>query len=144
MSRKTLSIYFAGSIRGGRQDSALYTGLIRHLGQYGPVLTEHVGTPALLELEHSMSEVEIFERDMRWLRAADLMVAEVTTPSLGVGYEIAMAQTLGKKILCLFRTTSPHELSAMIAGNPGLLIAPYTTAREAEERIDQFIRTTAG
>ena len=33
---------------------------------------------------------------------ADL-VAEVTQPSLGVGYELGRAVAMGKKILCLYR-----------------------------------------
>lgn len=35
-------IYFAASIRGGRDDVALYSELIKHLGKYGKVLTEHL------------------------------------------------------------------------------------------------------
>lgn len=142
MASRELQIYFAGAIRGGRQDAELYAALIGHLGQFGRVLTEHVGNAALLRQEQSMSEAEIFARDMLWLRAADLMVAEVTTPSLGVGYEIAMAQLLGKEILCLCRARGTGELSAMIAGNPELRLAHYTTDSEAAALIDQFIDST--
>jgi len=31
------------------------------------------------------------------------VVAEVTIPSLGVGYEIGRAVALGKRVLCLYR-----------------------------------------
>ena len=31
------------------------------------------------------------------------IVAEVTQPSLGVGYEIGRAVAMGKRILCLYR-----------------------------------------
>ena len=40
-------IYFAGSIRGGREDASLYNSVIQHLSQYGTVLTEHVGLESL-------------------------------------------------------------------------------------------------
>lgn len=43
----SLKIYFAGSIRGGRQDVQLYARIIRVLQQYGTVLTEHVADPSL-------------------------------------------------------------------------------------------------
>lgn len=35
-----------------------------------------------------------------------VVVAEVTQPSLGVGYELGRAVTMGKKIFCLFRPSS--------------------------------------
>lgn len=36
-------IYFAGSIRGGRDDATLYHKIIETLKTYGQVFTEHVG-----------------------------------------------------------------------------------------------------
>lgn len=127
-----LKIYFAGSIRGGRDDAELYARLIRHLKRYGTVLTEHVGDAAMLADEQSMGEEAIFDRDMQWLAAADLVVAEVSTPSLGVGFEIATAQAMGKVICCIHRMEVGKRLSAMIAGNSKLLVCPYATADEAE------------
>jgi len=127
-----MKIYFAGAIRGGRRDADLYRRLIDFLECFGTVLTGHVGREELLAREREMSEREIYERDYAWLKAADLVVAEVTTPSLGVGYEIAQAVALGKKVYCLFR---PHEgvrLSAMISGCPALTIYPYRQPAEAE------------
>jgi len=136
-----LNIYFAGAIRGGRGDADLYAGLIRHLGRFGRVLTVHVGDAALLREEKFLSEGEIFQRDMEWLRAADLMVAEVSTPSLGVGFEIAMAQALAKEIFCLYRPGTGRSLSAMITGNPGLRLHPYADPTEAMELLDDLVRS---
>lgn len=45
----SLKIYFAGSIRGGREDVQLYAKIVRLLQRYGTVLTEHVADTALLE-----------------------------------------------------------------------------------------------
>lgn len=42
-------IYFAGSIRAGRKDAALYARIVAVLKKYGTVLTEHVGDPNLTE-----------------------------------------------------------------------------------------------
>ncbi|XP_004696039.2 PREDICTED: 2'-deoxynucleoside 5'-phosphate N-hydrolase 1 [Condylura cristata] len=58
----------------------------------------------------------IHERDLAWLQQADVVVAEVTQPSLGVGYELGRAVALNKQILCLFRPQSGRVLSAMIRG----------------------------
>ena len=142
MDQSELQIYFAGAIRGGRDDARLYTHLIRALDRFGRVLTQHVGDSELLGQEQSMSETAIFERDMKWLRAADLVIAEVTTPSLGVGYEIAQALAWGKPTLCLFRPPSGRALSALIAGNPALRVKNYVSQAEATALIEEFIRAT--
>lgn len=113
MSRK---IYFAGSIRAGRDDADLYARLIEQLKKYGTVLTEHVGSTTIEKEEKNLDEKGIHDRDMIWLNESDCLVAEVTQPSHGVGYEIGRAVDLKKNILCLFRPDSGKSLSAMIQG----------------------------
>jgi len=56
--------------------------------------------------EKNLNDAEILERHMEWLSQAHVVVAEVTQPSLGVGFEIARAITLNKPVLCLFRPSS--------------------------------------
>ncbi|KAI0210700.1 2'-deoxynucleoside 5'-phosphate N-hydrolase 1 [Lamellibrachia satsuma] len=111
----TLKIYFCGSIRGGRQDGQLYAEIIAHLKTFGTVLTEYVGKEDLLPKEPKDTSV-IYTRYMNWLRESDVIIAEVTQPSLGVGFELGQAVALGKKILCLFRPASEKKLSCMIEG----------------------------
>ncbi len=57
-------IYFAGSIRGGRQDQALYLEIIERLKKYGEVLTEHIGDAALSSVGEDNSNQYIHERDL--------------------------------------------------------------------------------
>ena len=45
----TRKIYFAGSIRAGRNDAELYSNIVKILKRYGTVLTEHVGNPNMKE-----------------------------------------------------------------------------------------------
>lgn len=129
-----MKIYFAGSIRGGREDQQLYLQLIEELKNYGTVLSEHVGADSLDAMgEQNLSEAEIFTRDMTWLMSCDIFIAEVTKPSLGVGFEIAMAEKLGKPIYCFYRKDSPVHLSAMIRGNPALRIFDYQSIDDARQ-----------
>ncbi len=136
---KALNIYFAGAIRAGRDDADLYADLIRYLGRFGTVLTAHVGDAALLAEEQFLTEAEIFQRDMQWLEAADFVVAEVSTPSLGVGFEIGMAQTMGKEICCLYRRQEGRGLSAMIIGNQALSVHAYANYGAAERLLANFV-----
>uniref|UniRef100_F7FPA3 2'-deoxynucleoside 5'-phosphate N-hydrolase 1 n=1 Tax=Monodelphis domestica TaxID=13616 RepID=F7FPA3_MONDO len=110
--------YFWGSIRGGRQARPLYGRIVSRLGRLGAVLTEHVAPPKLGARGEEAAGCDrlIHERDLAWLQQADVVVAEVTQPSLGVGYELGRAVALNKRILCLFRPQSGRVLSAMIRG----------------------------
>lgn len=133
-----MNIYFAGSIRGGREDKALYLELIEQLRAYGHVLTEHIGDTQLTVLGESTDDRAIHDRDLSWLKEAAYVVAEVTTPSLGVGYEIGKASEWGKPILCLFRPKSSHSLSAMIAGSKSVKVREYQNTAELKEIFDEF------
>ena len=134
-----MKIYFSCSIRGVRHNPEAPQLLIDHLKGHGEVLTEHIGQ-VTEEFEAGISEVEIFKRDVAWLEETDAVVAEVTGPSLGVGYEIGIAETLGKPILCLYEE-SGKKISAMILGNGNLTIRGYKELPEAYRHIDEFLST---
>lgn len=125
-----MKIYFAGSITGGRGDQNIYQTFITMLKEHGTVLTEHLGNAALSSQGESLTAQEIYERDMAWIREADVVVAEVSTPSLGVGYEIGQAEAMGKRILCLYRAQEGKRLSAMLAGNAALDVHTYQTIED--------------
>jgi len=134
------NIYFAGSIRGGRNMADVYKKLIAGLRLIGTVFTEHVGDEQSLRMDdESLRDLEIFERDMEWIRSSDLMIAEVSQPSLGVGFEIASAIMLEKPVLCLYNENSDNRLSAMISGNSDLTISRYGSLEEAESQIAEFL-----
>ncbi len=135
-----MKIYFAGSIRGGRDDVKLYLQIIEHLKTFGTVLTEHVGDKYLsTQGEDGLTDGYIHERDFKWILESDVVVAEVSTPSLGVGYEIGRAIEHHKHILCLYRAQEGKKLSAMIAGSSDVTVAAYTTLQDAIKAIDKFL-----
>merc|ERR1712179_734712 len=117
-SAKRAAIYFCGSIRAGRQDVDLYQRIIDQLDQYGRVLTPFVGDKniTITGSEHEGGDKGIHDRDVAMLEESKVIVAEVTQPSLGVGYELGRAVAMGKRILCLYRPQENKLLSAMIRG----------------------------
>src|SRR5438067_12636812 len=136
---RELNIYFAGAIRGGRDDQALYLAIIELLGNYGRVLTEHIGDAQLdAHGESATIDRAIHDRDLAWLKAADYLVAEVTTPSLGVGYEIGKATEWGTPVLCLFRPSDRRALSAMIVGSKGVTVREYRSVDELTAIFAEF------
>lgn len=135
-----MNIYFAGSIRGGRKDAALYLQIIEYLKTFGEVLTEHIGDLKLTHLgDDGPNDKFIHDRDMEWLESSDVIIAEVTTISMGVGYEIGRAVESGKRILCLFRQDSGKNLSAMISGCDDLKLIYYSNFHEAQNAISEFL-----
>lgn len=120
-----MTIYFAASISGGRGDQAVYAQLIKLLRAHGTVLTEHFGEASLTSAGENLPDQAIHDRDLNWLRSADVLVAEVTTPSLGVGYEIGRAVEWGKRVVCLHRPAAGRRLSGMIAGCSAVDVFSY-------------------
>ena len=134
-------IYFSASISGGRDDAPRYAALISALSLRGSVLTEHIGSPDLSDGgQDGPGDAEIYARDIEWLDEADVVIAEVTTPSLGVGYEVARAAELGKPIVCLFRPETGRRLSAMIRGNPAVRVLEYEAEDDPENVADRAMR----
>ncbi len=138
-----MRIYFAGSIRGGRDDVELYIDIIEYLKNFGEVLTEHIGNQTISsDGENNMSDLDIHDRDMNWLLDSDIIIAEVTNPSLGVGYEIGRAIENNKKIICLYRKNNKNRLSAMIAGAEKIININYSNLNDFKLLIDKHLKKT--
>lgn len=132
-------VYFACSIRGGRDDSKTYIELVEYIKLRVTVLSEIFADGKLTAQGMNKPSREIWRTDTDWVKKADAIIAEVTNPSLGVGYEIAFAENLRKPILALFRIDSERKLSAMIDGAPGVQVCSYYELNEAKEAIDKFL-----
>lgn len=132
-------VYFAGSIRGGRDDAELYRRLIADINRTDTVLTEHIGNLSLSPLEQGPDkDARIYAQDTAWIRECDVLIAECTSPSLGVGYELAFAESLGKPCHVLYRPARA-QLSAMIGGDPYFHVHPYATEAEAIRHLDDIL-----
>ncbi len=123
----TTTIYFSGSITGGREDVELYQTIVAALEADGyRVLAGAVASGSVCAGGEEGNREKIFARDLGWLDKADLVVAEVSKPSHGVGYEIAYACHQREiPVICLFRPVHTKRCSVMIAGNPGLRFVEY-------------------
>jgi 2'-deoxynucleoside 5'-phosphate N-hydrolase len=125
------AVYFAASITGGRGDAPLYGTILGHLRTLGcEVFAEHVADPLLTAGGETVPLDEIFRRDVGWIaevaRRGGVLVAEVSLPSHGVGYEIAMARyRFGMPVICLWRPAYTARCSAMISGDPEIRLIEY-------------------
>ena len=132
-------IYFAGSIRGGRVDAGLYHRIITYIQRTDVVLTEHVGMSNLNLIEQGLGDARIYDQDTAWLLESDVLIGECTCPSLGVGYELAYAESHG--IPChIFYDKNKTQLSAMLTGNPYFHIHPYEREEEIYPLLDEILK----
>ena len=136
-----MKIYFAGSISGGRNDQEIYSEIIEFLKEKGHnVLTEHISDKNLSSYgETNLTREDIYLRDVEWIKESDILIAEVTQVSLGVGYEIGFAESIDKKIICLYREKEGKTLSAMIGGNKKIKIIRYTQIDKLKEELEKLI-----
>ena len=135
-----MNVYFACSITGGRAFEAVYQAITRALTADGvEIPTAHLAETGVVDEEKVIEPRVVFERDVNWIRGAQALIAEVSAPSHGVGYEIGLALELGKPVLCLHE--KGRAVSKMITGNPHpkLSVQAYETPDQAVELARNFL-----
>jgi nucleoside 2-deoxyribosyltransferase len=135
-----MNIYFACSITGGREFESVYQVITKALVEDNhEVPTAHLAETGITAMEGAIAPLEVYSRDTNWVRESDVLIAEVSVPSHGVGYEIAFALGLGKPVLALYQ--EGRKLSKMISGNPdpNLSVHTYKSPEEAVILIRKFL-----
>ncbi len=135
-----MNIYFACSITGGRDYETIYQALMAALLADGhEIPTAHLADSGVTALEAQVSPADVYARDVAWIQTADALVAEVSVPSHGVGYEVGYALNVGKPVLCLAH--EGRKVSKMITGNPHPLLQTkrYRDGAEAVRVVREFL-----
>lgn len=136
-----MNLYFSCSLTGGRNDEKIYAHIVDHLLKRGhEVPTAHLARPEVMDLERVVVPADIYRRDIDWIEGCQAMIAEVSTPSHGVGYEIAYALGRDKPVLCCYR--EGRAVSKMLTGNDsrGLQVRAYRDEDQAIDLIDAFLQ----
>src|SRR5450759_115380 len=134
-----MKIFFAGSIRGGRSMLPVYIQIVDILKKQGhKVVSEHVASVDLEKIEAKITDEEIFNNDIGYVNECECLVADVTIPSIGTGYEICYAVSKGKKVLCIYREDA--NVSAMVRGNNNIISVSYKNMGELETTLTMHLR----
>ena len=137
-----MNVYFACSITGGREFEPVYQAMVRALTEDRHVVpTAHLAESGIMTLEAALEPRDVYARDIAWICECDVVIAEVSMPSHGVGYEIAFSLGLGKPVLALYQ--GKRNISKMISGNPDphLSVKSYQTPEDATLQIRKFLNT---
>lgn len=138
-----MKIYFAGAIRGDAGKKETFKHIVAFLKKRGHnVLTEHVAKDDVLESERKTPDGEIYKRDIAWLEQADIVIAEITKPSFGVGYEVAYAAQRNKPVCLFYEKGSEKNVSAMAIGNDHPKIKKF--AYSNNEELEALLKTING
>ena len=135
-----MDVYFSCSLTGGRGDQPVVAALVARMETLGHrVLTAHLASESAMAADGGLSPEAVFERDTAWLRDSDAVIAEVSTPSHGVGFELAYALERGKPVLCLAR--EGVRVSKMLTGvrQTGFHFQTYRTVEEALAHQEAFL-----
>ena len=135
-----MNIYFACSITGGREFESVYQSIADALVEdRHEVPTARLAETGVTAREAVIDPSEVFARDVAWIRSCDVLIAEVSVPSHGVGYEIGFALGLGKPVLALYQ--EGRKVSKMISGNPDpdLTVSAYLEASHAVQLIRSYL-----
>ena len=129
-----MKIYFCVSMTGSQEKMGDYKEIIDYLGSYGDVLNKFVGEKIV-----NSDAKYIYNRDVDNLKHADILIADVTVISTGVGFELGYADNLNIKTLVIYDETKKLP-SSIILGNPNFTIRSYKNMAETKKVITDFIK----
>lgn len=135
-----MKIYMSGSIYGGTQKIETYKILINNLKKYGEILNDNIANENTIAEEAFQKDEDIFADLVDKMHTADIVFSEVSIPSLGVGYELGLADSLDKKIIAIYDKEYIDKVSTMIRGNKRIKLIPYHNLNEIIDNLEEIIK----
>ncbi|MGE5245888.1 MAG: nucleoside 2-deoxyribosyltransferase [Betaproteobacteria bacterium] len=117
-----MKIYLACTVRGNRGGVAAGRAICAALERRGhQVLTTHLLADDVDEAESALTAADVFRRDLAWLAGCDVLVAEASGSTFGVGFEVGYvlgrARETGQRVVLLYDAARQDHISRLIAGN---------------------------
>ena len=117
-----MKIYLACTVRGDRRGVEAGRTIAAHLLRLGhDVLTTHLLADNVDAAESALTEAQVFRRDIEWLSSCDMLVAEASGSSYGVGFEVGYvlgrATHAGQRVLLVYDRARRGDISRLITGN---------------------------
>jgi hypothetical protein len=117
-----MRIYLACTVRGERGGVLAGRAICERLQQHGhEVLTTHLLADDVDRAEAALTERQVYQRDIEWLSHCDVLVAEASGSSYGVGFEVGFvtgrAGETRQRVLLVYHAARQHAVSRLISGN---------------------------
>ena len=141
-----MNIYLACTVRGSRGAITALRALADALEQGGhAVLTRHLLQDDVDVAESTLSDRQVYERDMRWLTSADVLIADASGSSYGVGFEVGYllgrSETEGQRVLLLYDISRHGVVSRLVSGNshPNCTTYGYRDVTDLVQAVERFL-----
>lgn len=145
-----MNIYLACTVRGDRGAVTALRTLADSLEANGhTVLTRHLLEDDVDAAESALTDRDVFERDMQWLTSADVVIADASGSSYGVGFEVGYvlgrSERTTQRVLLLYAESRRHLVSRLITGNshPHCTTVAYTDVGDLIARVEEFFARPA-
>jgi nucleoside 2-deoxyribosyltransferase len=145
-----MTIYLACTVRGDRGAVAGLRALAAALESAGhTILTKHLLDDNVEGAESALTERAVYERDVEWLEACDLLIADASGSSFGVGFEVGYvlgrSDRTDQRVILLYRADRRDQISRLIAGNahPQCEVIEYENPDDLAARVSQSLRPKA-
>ena len=117
-----MTVYLACTVRGDRGGVLAGRAICDRLIALGhDVLTTHLLADDVNDAESKLTEAEVYRRDLDWLSRCDVLVAEASGSSYGVGFEVGYvlgrASVSGQRAVLVYDTARRDAVSRLITGN---------------------------
>jgi len=137
-----MKIYFVASIRGKSKYLENYKKIIKILKDLGiDVFCQDVleTTEEVVSTLSDERKIKHYKDVLKWINVADLVVAEVSYPSINVGHEVSVALEKGKPVIVLYtQDNEPHLLQGLISDK--ILTIKYSL-RELKETLEDALES---
>jgi 2'-deoxynucleoside 5'-phosphate N-hydrolase len=139
-----MTIYLACTVRGDRSGVLAGRAICERLQHHGhEVLTTHLLADDVETAESRLTAADVYRRDLEWLSGCDVLVAEASGSSYGVGFEVGYvlgrARSSGQRVVLLYDAAKKDKISRLITGNcdANCETFAYSSLAELTEFIDR-------
>lgn len=146
-----MHVYLACTVRGDRGGVLAGRAICERLQRHGhDVLTTHLLADDVDAAESRLTDDEVFRRDVEWLSRCDVLVAEASGSSYGVGFEVGYvlgrARETGQRVILVYDASRRPSISRLITGNRDAACTTfaYSSLEELGAFTDRHFSTTDG
>lgn len=143
-------IYLACTVRGDRGAIADLRAVADALEADGhAILTRHLLDDNVEGAESALTERAVYERDIAWLESCDVLIADASGSSFGVGFEVGYvlgrSDRTDQRVVMIYRADRRDAISRLIVGNahPRCVTLTYENPDELIARVSQSLKPKA-
>ncbi len=135
-----MKMFFTYKSKGSIDTSDKLEKINNFLEKKGELLSKDLRLKNFKPSGEKMNDKDILDRSLNLIKECDVFIADVSFPSLGVGYQINFAKNLNKKIICLYEVQVKQELSPIINRDNYIHLIKYKDLEEMFIQLELYFK----